>query len=136
MNLPMIRRVQTPFIAGVVLFLFTPLLCAQSDVKSIYMSKCASCHGADGKGATFMGKQTGARDFASPEVRKETDDQLIEITARGKKKMPGYEKSLKSSQIKDLVTYSRELAKRNNIPPRSPDRSSPNPKNLGDLGME
>jgi len=111
-NFPMTERVRTFFMAAAILFLFTAPLCAQGDAGSIYKARCASCHGADGKGTTFMGKQTGVRDFASPEVQKEPDDELIGITAKGKKNMPGYEKSLSGSQIKDLVSYIRGLAKK------------------------
>lgn len=112
MNLPTIQTVRTLFMAAAVLFLFNAPLCAQSNAGSIYKARCASCHGADGKGTTVMGKQTGVRDFASPEVQKEPDDQLIEILAKGKKNMPGYEKSLNGSQIKDLVSYIRGLVKK------------------------
>ena len=52
------------------------------------------------------------RDFASPEVAKETDAELIEITAKGRNKMPGYANSLKDAQIKELVAYIRDLAKK------------------------
>jgi len=52
------------------------------------------------------------RDFASGEVQKETDKELIEITSKGKNKMPGYEKTLKESQIKALVGYICEFAKK------------------------
>ncbi len=89
---------------------WTSTLAAQ-DTASLYKSKCAACHGADGKGDTALGKRFGARDFASPQVQKESDVELTQITAKGKNKMPGYEKQLKESEIKDLVTYVRQLAK-------------------------
>ena len=54
----------------------------------------------------------GVRAFASPEVQKETDQELIEITTKGKNKMPGYGSSLKDAQIKDLVAYIHELEKK------------------------
>ncbi len=82
------------------------------DAASLYKTKCAACHGADGKGNTPMAKRLGVRDFASPEVQKQSDEELAEITAKGKNKMPAYEKSLKESEIKALVTYIRELAKK------------------------
>ncbi len=85
---------------------------AQSDAASLYKTKCAVCHAADGSGNAPAGKNLGVRDFASPEVRKETDEQLVEITAKGKNKMPGYEKSLKEAEIKNLVAYIRELSKK------------------------
>lgn len=78
----------------------------------LYKEKCAACHGADGSGNTAVGKSMKLRDLRSAEVQKQTDEQLTEITAKGKNKMPGYEKSLKDSQIKDLVAYMRDLAKK------------------------
>ncbi|MGH9702269.1 MAG: c-type cytochrome [Candidatus Acidiferrales bacterium] len=82
------------------------------DAASTYKAKCAMCHGPDGKGDNAMGKKLGAHDFASPEVAKQSDDELAGIIAKGKAKMPGYEKSLKPEQIKALVTYIRSLAKK------------------------
>lgn len=82
---------------------------AQNDSAALFKSKCAACHGADGKGQTPMGKTLKARDLASPEVQKETDAQLIEITENGKGKMPGYKGKLTDDQIKGLVKYIRTL---------------------------
>jgi mono/diheme cytochrome c family protein len=83
---------------------------AEGDAASLYKAKCVACHAADGSGNTPVGKNMKLRDLRSAEVQKQTDEQLIEITAKGKNKMPGYEKSLSKSQIKDLVAYIRELA--------------------------
>lgn len=82
------------------------------DAKSTYTQKCASCHGADGTGNTTMGKKMGLRDLTSPEVQKQTDDQLFQVTAKGKGKMPGYEKQLGAERIRGLVAFMRELAKK------------------------
>ncbi len=82
------------------------------DAATLYKTKCAACHGPDGKGSTPAGKSMGVRDFASPDVAKETDAQLTEIIAKGRNKMPGYANSLKDAQIKDLVAYIRDLAKK------------------------
>ena len=81
--------------------------------EATYKAKCVGCHGADGKASTPAGKALGARDFASPEVQKQTDEQLIEIVTKGKNKMPAYGSGLKEPQIKDLVAYIRGLAKKN-----------------------
>jgi mono/diheme cytochrome c family protein len=85
---------------------------ARSDDKSaaLYKQKCVACHGADGK-ATATGQKMGARDFDSAEVKKMSDDDLASAIGNGKGKMPGYAKSLKPEQIKDLVAYTRSLAK-------------------------
>jgi cytochrome c6 len=76
-----------------------------------YKMKCAGCHGADGKGATAPGKALGVHDFSSDEVTKMSDADLITIVTAGKNKMPGYGKSLKDAEIKDLVGYVREFGK-------------------------
>jgi cytochrome c6 len=80
------------------------------DVAATYKSKCATCHGPDGKG-TAVGTKMGAHDFSSPEVKAETDAQLTDVVTKGKGKMPGYGGKLKDTEIKDLVTYVRSLAK-------------------------
>lgn len=79
------------------------------DAEALYKGKCQPCHGPDGKGDTAAGKKLGARDFHSPEVAKMSDAELIEITKKGKGKMPGYEGKLTDDQIKDLVKYIRSL---------------------------
>lgn len=77
----------------------------------IFAAKCASCHGKDASGTT-IGKKMGVRDLRSAEVQKQTDQQLKDIMAKGKKKMPAYEKKMSAQQIKDLVAYIRTLAKK------------------------
>lgn len=84
---------------------------ARADSAATYKTKCAMCHGADGKGETPAGKKMGAHDFASPEVQKMSDADLATVIAKGKNKMPPYEKSMKEAEIKDLVSYIRQLGK-------------------------
>lgn len=84
---------------------FSPFATAQ-DAAGTYKAKCAMCHGPDGKGGKM-----GTRDFASAEVKAETDAQLTEIISKGKGKMPAYGEKLKENEIKDLVGYVRSLAK-------------------------
>ncbi|HEX4230538.1 MAG TPA: cytochrome c [Bryobacteraceae bacterium] len=76
-----------------------------------YKAKCAMCHGPDGSGDTPMGKRFKLRDLRSPEVQKETDEDLTEIITNGKPPMPGYGKSLRPAQIHDLIAYIRSVAK-------------------------
>ncbi|HYM76394.1 MAG TPA: cytochrome c [Candidatus Dormibacteraeota bacterium] len=76
------------------------------DAAATYKAKCAMCHGPDGKGGKM-----GTRDFASPEVKAETDAQLTDIISKGKGKMPPYTGKLSDADIKGLVTYIRSLAK-------------------------
>jgi len=92
-------------------FLSVPLQ-ADNDAEATYKAKCAMCHGPDGKGETATGKAMKAGSFAAPEVAKMSDDDLATVITKGKNKMPGYEKSLKPDQIKELVEYIRSLAKK------------------------
>jgi mono/diheme cytochrome c family protein len=80
-----------------------------ADAAAAYKSKCASCHGANGSGQTASGKSMKLKDLRSPEVQGLSDAQLNEIIAKGKAKMPGYEKSLGADTCKALVTYIRQL---------------------------
>jgi cytochrome c6 len=80
------------------------------DAAATYKAKCAMCHGPDGKGSA-TGTKMGVHDFSSPEVKAESDAQLTEVITKGKGKMPPYSGKLKDTEIKDLVTYIRTLAK-------------------------
>lgn len=77
----------------------------------LFKTKCAGCHGADGKGETTMGKAMKLRDMASADVQKQSDADLTTIITTGKNKMPAYGKSLSGDQIKGLVGYIRSLKK-------------------------
>ena len=84
---------------------------AQTGGEALYKSKCAACHGADGKGQTTMGKANNLKDLGSADVQKLSDDDIAGIISGGKGKMPAYGKSLKPEQVKDLVAYIRTLKK-------------------------
>jgi mono/diheme cytochrome c family protein len=92
--------------------LLSPAARAQGGGERVYKAKCASCHGAEGAGATPAGKATKARNFCSDEVKKETDDEWTTIIVKGKNKMPSYDKKLTDAEIKDLVAYIRGLCKK------------------------
>jgi mono/diheme cytochrome c family protein len=79
------------------------------DVAALYKSKCAVCHGVDGKGDTPAGKKLGTKDFHSPDVAKMSDAELFEVTKKGKDKMPGYDGKITDDQIRELVKYVRSL---------------------------
>jgi cytochrome c6 len=82
---------------------------APADAAATYKSKCASCHGANGSGQTATGKSLKLKDLRSAEVQALSDAQLLTIIAKGKGKMPGYEKSLGADTCKALVAYVKQL---------------------------
>jgi cytochrome c551 len=77
----------------------------------VYKSKCASCHGADGKGDAPAGKNMKVKDLASDDVQKMSDADLAGVIEKGKKPMPGYEGKLTKDQIDGLVKWIRTLKK-------------------------
>jgi cytochrome c6 len=86
-----------------------PLSVRAQDASTLYKSKCAACHGADGTGSA-MGKKMGAHDFTTDDVQKMSDAELTDIITNGKNKMPKYG-SLKPEEVKGLVAYIRTLKK-------------------------
>jgi mono/diheme cytochrome c family protein len=82
------------------------------DAKQVYLDKCSVCHGEDGKGQTAKGKKLKVKDVASPEVRKMTDAELLNIVLKGKgQDMDGFEKELGADMCKKITAYFRSLAK-------------------------
>jgi len=80
---------------------------AADTAADVYKSKCAMCHGPDGKG-----KMAGTKDLSSTDVQKASDADLNATITNGKPpKMPSYKGKLTDDQIKDLVTYIRSLKK-------------------------
>jgi mono/diheme cytochrome c family protein len=79
--------------------------------EKVYKAKCASCHGPDGKGETAAGKATKARDICTAEVKAASDAAWTEIIAKGKNKMPAYDKKISDAEVKDVIAYMRSLCK-------------------------
>lgn len=88
-----------------------------ADINAIYQKECQKCHGADGKGNTRMGKQSGAKDYTDPKVQAELkDDKAIKVIKEGikeggKEKMKPYT-TLTDEEIKGLITKMREFGKK------------------------
>ena len=88
-----------------------------ADVKENWQTHCAKCHGADGKGATRMGKQAGAKDYTDAKVQDALkDDAAVKaikegLMVDGKKKMDPYAEKLKDDEIKALVAHIRSFKK-------------------------
>ena len=94
-------------------FPLMPLPARSDDASAkLYQTKCVACHGADGTGNTPGGKALKVMPFSDPDVQKESDADLKTVIAKGKNKMPAYEKSLKPDEINGLVAYVRELGKK------------------------
>ena len=78
---------------------------AQDASEALYKSKCAMCHGADGKKAA-------GHDLSGADVQKQSDADLNAVITNGKPpKMPKYGDKLKPEEVKGLVSYIRTLKK-------------------------
>jgi cytochrome c6 len=108
-----IRRVGNVALVAVMALALGGALRAQ-DSPTLFKSKCAACHGADGGGNTTIGKSLGAKDLGSADLQKQTDAQLTDNITNGMNggKMPAYKGKLTDDQIKGLVAYIRSLAKK------------------------
>lgn len=85
---------------------------ADNAAETLFKSKCAPCHGPDGKAQTPMGKSLKIRDLGSPDAQSQSDAQLTEIVTKGKNKMPAFDGKVTKEQITELVAYVRELGKK------------------------
>src|SRR5712672_673921 len=91
------------------IFLFSGYSSAESGT-DIFKRRCAGCHGANGAGDTTIGKHLKVRDLRSPEVQKQSDEELAAIISKGTPgKMPAFESKLNKEQIEDVVKLIRTL---------------------------
>lgn len=84
---------------------------ADATAEATYKTKCAMCHGADGKGETPTGKSLKLKDLGSEEVQKMSDADMTDVISKGKGKMPT-SKALTPDQVKGLVTFVRSFGKK------------------------
>jgi Cytochrome c, mono- and diheme variants len=82
--------------------------CALADEGTdTYKKRCAACHGATGAGDTMIGKNQKIRSLRSPDVQKQSDDELFNVISKGRYKMPAYDRKLSREQIRELVHHIR-----------------------------
>jgi mono/diheme cytochrome c family protein len=80
------------------------------DARSTYNSKCASCHGRDGRANSMHARHEKARDLTTAEWQDSvSDERIYNSISNGKGKMPGFKKKLSDAQIDELVNYVRRL---------------------------
>jgi cytochrome c6 len=72
----------------------------------LYVSNCARCHGADGKGHTQLGQEMDIPDLTTARL---SSARMTQIITRGDGDMPAFGKKLKAKQIASLVKYVKTL---------------------------
>lgn len=82
----------------------------------LYNSKCASCHGKDGKGNPAMAKmfkvEPAVLDLTTKAVQDKKDEELNALTANGKGKMPAYKGKVSDADIAALTAHIRSFVKK------------------------
>ena len=91
-------------IAAVLTLAAGPALAAE-DGAALYKTKCASCHGPDGKGSA-MGKKMG-----SPELGTSKLDEagVVKVVENGQGKMMAFKGKLTPEQIKAVSAHVKTL---------------------------
>lgn len=92
-------------------------LAADKKTERLWNSKCASCHGKDGKGKTEKGAKMKLREVQSAEFQKGSDEDFRKIINEGFKKdhdgvkqeMDAYKDELKPAEVDALIAFMREL---------------------------
>jgi len=83
-------------------------------VEKVYGKLCKSCHGADGKAQTKMGKKHDIDDFTSASWQAKHDDAKIRgaiLDGVPETKMKAYRKKITEAQADALVAYVRAFGK-------------------------
>lgn len=79
--------------------------------KKLYVTNCASCHGADGRGSS-LGRGMGVHDLRSPDAAKMSVADTRNVIAEGRGNMPGWKNQLSEEQIAQVAAYVRAIQKR------------------------
>ena len=100
------------FAASAILLASCPQARAEgSPGATVFKSKCALCHGADGTGNTTLGKQLQAANLRSKEVQKKTNAELHKVVHDGNGNMPPFADQLKDTEIDQVIKYVRTLGR-------------------------
>ena len=81
------------------------------DGAAIFKSKCAICHGPDGKGNTPTGRSLHIKDLGSDEVQRMKNAELQKIIEDGKGAMPAYKDKLDQASMDAVIAFIRTLKK-------------------------
>ncbi len=78
--------------------------------KKVYDQKCASCHGADGKGNAKMSTALKVEIKPLSASAAKPDAEIRKVLEEGKKPMPGYAKTLNPAEMDAVLAYTKDLA--------------------------
>ena len=80
--------------------------------EALFQEQCIGCHGPDGRAQTELGKKLGAADLTSAAIQQQNDSQLATMIKNGKGQMPTFDNNLSDDEIRNVIAYIRQLAKK------------------------
>jgi mono/diheme cytochrome c family protein len=92
-----------------------PVVAGAAPAAENWESHCATCHGADGKGQTKIGKKLQLKDYTDAKVQAGMKDEEMTraitdgLKVDGKDRKKGFKDKLTADEIKDLVAYVRKF---------------------------
>lgn len=86
-------------------------MCFAQSGEAVYKAHCQSCHGATGVPNPGIAKILGVKSASDPAVKKLTPAEMEAAVKNGKGKMKPVA-GLSDAQVKEVVTYFRELGKK------------------------
>src|SRR5262245_17236301 len=81
--------------------------------KTVFLEKCARCHGPDGQGRTVLGSMLKIPNFTDSAFWRDdvNNRRLINTVTNGKNEMPAFGKKLTRAEINSLVAYVRRFSR-------------------------
>jgi mono/diheme cytochrome c family protein len=90
---------------------------ADPDGAALYQTKCASCHGADGRGDTPVGKALKIRSLLEPRwAAPDAVTAIAKAVREGAPGMPPMASKLSAAEIEAVAKATQELAARSKAP--------------------
>ena len=78
--------------------------------KALFARHCATCHGADGRGETFVGKISGVPDMTDRKWQESFDEKRMAASVtHGRGSMPSFKEKLSPNEIASLVSHVRRF---------------------------
>ncbi len=80
----------------------TSTVASAAEGKAIYVARCVSCHGTDGKGQTTIGKKLGVKDLTASAL---SAVQMEAVVTSGRGKMTPFAGKLTAAEIKEVAAF-------------------------------
>jgi len=88
--------------------------CFGDDAQGLFNKSCSSCHGADGKGQTLIGRKLGAKDLTQSKLSDVEIEKQVRngrLTPDGRIMMPAFKDALTPEEMKTLIGFVKALRK-------------------------